>query len=96
MWIVGDPVLHIIDRVTRYSVANFMREESSEYAWSLIVEYWITVFPGYPYIILDGQGSQFSAKYFQVACSQNGIISKAARTQSHNSHGLCERYHSII
>ena len=96
MWIEGDPVLYIIYRGTRYSVCEFMREKSSEYAWSLIIECWITVFTGYPYIISHDQGPQFSAKYFQVACSQNGIISKGTLTQSHNSLGLCERYHSII
>ena len=96
MWIEGDSILHTIDRGTRYSVAKCMREESSEYTWSLIVEYWIAAFTGYPYIISHDQGPQFSAKYFQVACSQNEIISKGTPTQSHNSIGLCERYHSII
>ncbi len=28
MWIDGDPVLHIIDRGTRYSVAKFMANQT--------------------------------------------------------------------
>ena len=35
----GDPVLHIIDRGTRYSIAKFMKSESFEYAWDLIMEF---------------------------------------------------------
>ena len=95
-WIDRDPVLHIIDRATRCSVAKFMESESAEYTWNLIVEYWITVFTGYPYIIAHDQGPQFVAEYFQITCSQLGIISKATPTQSHNSLSLSERYHSLI
>lgn len=73
-----------------------MGEESSEYTWSLIAEYRITVFTGYPYIISHDQGPQFSAEYFQVACSQKEIISEGKPGQSHNSLGLCERSHSVI
>ena len=47
-WIDGDPVLHTIDRGTRYSVAKFMKSESAEYTWDLIMEFWVTVFTGYP------------------------------------------------
>ena len=79
MWIEGDPVLHIIDRGTRYFVAKFMREESSEYAWSLFVEYWITVFTGYPYIILHDQGPNFRQNIFKLPApkmesSQKGLL----------------------
>ncbi len=31
-----------------------------------------------------------------MSCSQMGLVSKETPTQSHNSLGLCERYHSII
>ena len=95
-WLDISPALHIIDRGTRYSVAKFMENESSEHVWDLIVEFWITVFTGYPQIISHDQGSQFKAAYFQVSCSQLGIISKETPTQSHNSLALCERYHYII
>ena len=61
VWLDGDPVLHIIDRQTRYSVAKFMAAETAEYTWELIMEYWITVFTGYPFIISHDQGPQFTA-----------------------------------
>ena len=31
MWLDGDPVLHIVDRQARYSVAKFMAAETAEY-----------------------------------------------------------------
>ncbi len=95
-WIDGDPVLHIIDRGTRYSVDKFMESETSEHTWDLIMEFWVTVFTGYPYVISHDQGPQFTAEHFQVNCSQLGIVSKETPTQSHNSLSLCERYHSLI
>ncbi len=96
MWIGNHPVLHIIDRGTRYSVARFMKNESSEQVWNIIVEFWITVFTGYPNIIFHDLGRQFTAKYFHISCSRMGVITKESPTQSHNSLGLCGRYHSII
>jgi len=96
MWIDSHPVLHIIDRGTRYSVAKFMKNETAQHVWEILIEFWITVFTGYPYIISHDQGPQFTSEYFKVSCSQLGIITKETSTESHNSLGLCERYHSII
>ena len=60
------------------------------------LESWITVFTGYVHIISYDQIPQLSPEYFHFVCCQNGIISKGTPTQSHNSLGLCERFHSII
>ncbi len=51
MFIDGDPELHIFDRGTRYSVAKFMDNQTAEHTWDLIVEFWISVFTGYPDVI---------------------------------------------
>ena len=51
---------------------------------------------GYPNIIFQDRGPQFTADYFRFSCSQMGLVSKETPMQSHNSLGLCERYCSII
>ncbi len=96
MWIEGHPALHIIDRGTRYSVAKILENESAEHFWDIIINFWVMVFTGYPSVIFHDQVLQFTAEYFQTSGSQIGVISTATPTQSHNSLGLCERYHSII
>ncbi len=62
----------------------------------ILQDFWFIVFTGYPYVIAHDQGPQFTAEYFQVNCSQLGIVCKETPTESHNSLSLCERYHSII
>ncbi len=88
MFIDGDAVLHIIDRGTKYSVAKFMKNQTAEHTWVLIVELWISTFTSYPDII--------SADFFQNSCLQLDIATKDTPAESHNSLSLCERYHSII
>ena len=96
MWIDSDPVLHIIDRATRYSVAKFLKNVSAEQVWDVIVNSWVIIFTGYPAIINHDQRPQFTAEHFQISCSQMGIVTKETSTQSHDSLGLYERYYSIV
>ena len=92
----NEPVLHIIDRGTRYSVAKYMEFMSAEHAWDMIVEFWITVFTGFPAIIAADRQSCFRAKWFKNTCNILGIHAKFMATENHNSLGLCERYHSPL
>ena len=85
MWIDGDAIIHIIDRGTRYSVAKYLNPQTAENAWNLIIEFWVSVFNGFPQIIAHDQGPQFTAEYFQDSCAQLGIITKETPTESHNS-----------
>lgn len=75
-WIESSTVLHIIDRGTRYSVAKFVRSQSSEYIWNTIIDIWVTALSGFPNIISHDQGSCFTAHYFQSCCTECGIICK--------------------
>ena len=96
MWIDSEAILHILDRGTRYSVAKYLRPQTAENIWNIIIEFWVSVFIGFPNIIAHDQGPQFQSDYFQNSCAQFGIITKETPTESHNSLSLCERYHSII
>ena len=39
MWIDGDAIIHIIDRVTRYSMAKYLNPQTTENAWNSILEF---------------------------------------------------------
>ena len=96
MWLDGDGIIHIIYRSTRYSVAKYLTPQTSENSWNLIIEFWISVFNGFPQIIAHDQGPQFTAGYFHDSCAQLGIIAKETPTESHNSPSTCEIYHPMI
>ncbi len=70
--------------------------QTAEHTWGLIVEFWITVFTGYPEFIAHDQGRKFTADFFQNTCSQLGITTKDTPVEPHDSLPICERYHSII
>ena len=95
-WINNEPVLHIIDRGTRYSVAKYMEVMSAEHAWDIIVEFWITVFTVFSAVIAADRQSCFRAKWFKNTCNTLGIHAKVTATENQNSLGLCERYHAPI
>lgn len=70
MWIDRPAVLLITDREARYSLAEFIVNQSSEHIWNLVYNSWITVFNGLSQITSHDQGVQFIASYFQTFCSQ--------------------------
>lgn len=82
IWIEGDAILHIVDRDTHYSVANFLKNGTSEHIFENLQDFSFTAFTGCLCIIAHDQGSQFTAEHFQISCSLLGIISKETRTQS--------------
>ncbi len=92
----GDPILHIINRGAKYSVAKLMPNQTAERTWDLIAEFWISVFTGYPDIISHDQGRNFTAHFFQNSCSQLVITTEDTPTESYNSLPLYEKYHSVI
>ena len=95
-WIGSYPVLHIIDRGTRYSVAKFIDNFSAEHVWNLIVEHWVCIFSGFPDILSHDQGTQFTLEFFQSMCAEFAIDAKQTPEESHNSPSICERYHPLI
>ncbi len=95
-WIDQKPILHVIDRETRYSAAKYMKFMSAEHSWDSIIEFRITFFTVFPPIIAAGRQSFIRSKWFETTCYQLGIYAKIAATENHNSVGLFERYHSLI
>ena len=97
MWIDSEPILHIIDRGTRYSVCKYITcSQTAENLWNMILEFWINVFTGFPNIISADRQSAFRSKFFKETCNQLGIHAKITPTESHNSLSICERNHRII
>ena len=95
-WIESKPVLHIIDRGIRYSIAKFIENHSAEHLWNSIVENWVCIFGGFPNILAHDQGSQLTSDFFFKTCAEFGISMKATPTESHNSLSIFERYHPLI
>ncbi len=60
----SDPVLHIIDRGTRYSLARFVQNESVEHVWEILQKFLVHCIYRIPFIIAHDQDPQFTSDYF--------------------------------
>ncbi len=62
------PVLNIEDRGTHISAAEFLKGESSEDVWNTFISTWVTVYVGFPNILLHDFGSAFSSDFSKNLC----------------------------
>ena len=95
MYLDGRPVLHLFDAATRFSAARFPPKISTESVWETIIMCWYSVYTGLPHCIRVDDGSQFR-KIFAELASLHQVEIKKSGTESHNSLGICERYHKPL
>lgn len=90
------PVLHVVDAGTRFSAAAFLPGSDVNSVWNTFVKIWSTVYVGFPESFLTDQGSVFVAKEWEHNCETNDIKLRHTGTESHNSLGAGEKYHSTL
>lgn len=90
------PVLHIVDAGTRFSAAAFLPKIDTTTIWHTFLKIWSTIYIGFPECILTDQGSVFISKEWNSNCDLAQIRLIHTGTESHNSLGLCEKYHSTL
>lgn len=87
----GDPVLHIVDDATKFNVARFLPDVSTDTIWATIIECWAAMYIGLPNRILTDQGSQFGDRFVGLARLANVEVNRTG-IEAHASLGLAERY----
>lgn len=90
------PVLHVIDRGTNFQSATFLEGEDAASVWNGLVRCWTRLYVGDPEAILTDQGSVFTSANFTASCVEHGITLRHTGTESHNSLGSGETYHSPL
>ncbi len=90
------PVLHIVDAGTGFQAARFLPGEDSTSVWNTFVECWSAIYTNFLDSILADQGSVFTSKLFRDLCFAHSIQISCTGTESHNSLGKGERYHSSL
>jgi hypothetical protein len=96
MYLHGKPVLHIVDVATTFSAANFLPAQDVSSVWNTFLTGWATLYIGFPECILADQGSVFMATHWKTACELSNIHLRHTGTESHNSLGSGERFHSPL
>ena len=48
MFLEGKPILHVLDKDTKFSAAAFLRSETTEETWETLMRIWVSVYIGSP------------------------------------------------
>lgn len=91
----GNIILHLIDHVTRFSMAILVDSKKPEDIIAGIFKSWITVF-GPPQKFLTDNGGEFNNAKFLELCEAMNIIVLTTAAESPWSNGLVERHNAIL
>jgi hypothetical protein len=89
-------VVHIVDVATTFRAANFIPAQDVSSVWNTLLTGWETLYIGFTECILADQGSVFMATHWKTACELSNIHLRHTGTESNNSLGSGERFHSAL
>ena len=81
MFIDKKPILHVVDRGTHFSAAEFLPGEGVTDIWNMFIKCLLSV---------------YTAKDLTRCCQEFGIVMKPTPIESHNSLSVGERYHAPL
>ena len=87
--------LHIIDHVTRFSVAVVIRSKRKYVIVDEFLKCWVAVF-GAPLKVLSDNGGEFANEAFMDMCQNLNITFLTTAAEAPWSNGLVERHNGII
>ena len=96
MFLEGNPVLHIVEKDTKFSAAAFLKGETTDETWGTFMRIWVSVSIGFPETIATDQGTRFQSQRCKSLLLVAGIKHQSSGVQSHNALSVGERYHSFL
>ena len=96
MYLENTPVLHVVDKDTKFSAAAFLEKETADATWNTFMSIWVCVYIGFPDSMATDQGPQFKSQRWNTLLLLAGIKHFQSGVQSHNALGVGERYHSFL
>ena len=91
----GKWILHLIDHLSRFSAACFIKSKKPEEIIENIFKIWISVF-GPPAKFLSDNGGEFMNSQFLELCESFNISVMTTAAEAPWSNGLCERHNAIL
>lgn len=91
----GPLLVHLVDTVTRYSMAASINSKAAEEILDKIFRYWIAIF-GIPRTFISDNGGEFVNNTFNQACSVLNINIKTSPAESPWCQGVVERHNGIL
>jgi hypothetical protein len=96
MYIDNNLILHIVDDVTRFQIAQWLQNISVKHIWEMLRLCWIDVYlSSFDHILIDVDKNFASKKFRQFVISMT-IIIKAMLVEAHWSINVVKRYHTEL
>ena len=96
LYLDGKPVLHIVDKSTRFQAGRWLKDISAKHVWDQLRTCWIDTYLGPPDLVTTDAGKQFASREFKQFAANMGIVVKTVPVEAHHSIGLVERYHGPL
>lgn len=78
MWIEGQQVVHMVDKVTHFQAARLVLKQTATGIWRVIRLMWTLPYCGPPDFLEVDQGSNYTSKEFREATTADEINLKEA------------------
>ena len=88
-------ILHMIDSVTRFSVAKIIYNKKKETVAAAICAGWISIF-GQPVRFMADNGGEFANSDFTEMCERFNIVPQNSAAESPFSNGMVARHHAML
>lgn len=88
-------ILHLIDHVTRFSMATVVKSKERDEIIKHLFKSWISIF-GAPSKFFSDNGGEFSNEDFNAMCEAYNISVKKTAAEATFSNGLMERHNAIL
>jgi hypothetical protein len=95
-FISRDPVLHMVDAGTRFSVAKYLPSQSTAAIWRQFLLHWCYGFTGAPRTLVLDQAASSNSSEMASNCASIGLKLVGIPIESHASMGLGERLHGPL
>ena len=87
--------LHVIDLLTRFSMAGVIRSKKAETIIKEFFQIWISIF-GTPQTVLSDNGGEFVNYEFMDLCRNMNINFITTAAEAPYSNGVCEKHNGLI
>lgn len=94
MYYNSRPIIHIVDRGTRFSEARYLRRADAMTFWNIFVQAWSFLYMEHPSSILTDQDSVFMSDQWKGMCCASDIKIQTTGVESHNSLNAGESLHA--
>ena len=96
MYIDNNPILHVVDKATRYQAAKWLQNVSSKHTWDILRLCWIDCYLSPPNFIRHDAGKNFVSREFKQFASSMAITTRSIPVETHWSIGIVKRYHAVL